>query len=183
MGRSVNRRLEVEAEGGTLRPVQLHPALRVCLLSVVALLGGCTSFSARKVVSLDAYHRIFVVQRLNENHHLDEIFVAELRKLGHEADSGPLTMLPEKTDAILTYDARWEWDFQTYLIELNMELHTTHSMKKLADANCHQPTVRPRAPEAVIHEMIDRLFVKAPVIPIKPGPHPAGAAKAPAAVP
>jgi hypothetical protein len=134
--------------------------LRVLFFLPLALLTGCSTISARKVVSLDSFQRIFVVQRLNENHHLDEIFVDELRRHGREASSGPMTMMPEKTDAILTYDARWEWDFQTYLIELNMQLHTTHTQKKLADANCHQPTIKPRAPEAVIREMINRLFAK-----------------------
>jgi hypothetical protein len=129
-------------------------------LTLATLLAGCSSISARKVVSLESFPRIYVIQRLNENHHLDEIFAAELRRHGCEASSGPRTMMPEKTDAVLTYDARWEWDFQTYLIELNMELHTTHSGKKLADANCHQPTIKPRPPAVVIREMIDRLFAK-----------------------
>ena len=116
--------------------------------------------SARKVVALDSFRRVHVVQRLNENHHLDEIFAAELRRIGCEASSGPLTMMPEKTDAILTYDARWEWDFKTYMIELHMELHTTHAHKKIADAHCLQPTIKPRPPEKVIREMIQRLFAK-----------------------
>lgn len=134
--------------------------LRILFLLPLALLGGCSSVSARKVVALDTFQRIYVVQRLNENHHLDELFVAELRRLGREASSGPLTMMPENTDAILTYDARWEWDFQTYLIELKMELHTMHTRKKLADATCLQPTIKPRAPESVIREMLQRLLVK-----------------------
>lgn len=134
--------------------------LRILFLLPLAFVGGCSSVSARKVVALDSFQRIFVVQRLNENHHLDELFVAELRRLGREASSGPLTMMPENTDAILTYDARWEWDFQTYLIELRMELHTTHTRKKLADATCHQPTIKPRAPEPIIREMLQRLLVK-----------------------
>jgi hypothetical protein len=69
-------------------------------------------------------------------------------------------MMPEKTDAILTYDARWEWDFKSYLIELNLELHTTHAHKKLADAKCHQPTIKPRSPQDVIREMLRQLLAK-----------------------
>lgn len=134
--------------------------LRACLTLVFALLAGCSSVSARKVVALDSFKRIYVVQRLNENHHLDETFVEELRRLGHEASSGPLTMMPEKVDAILTYDARWEWDFQTYLIELTCELHTNHSHKKLADARCHQPTIKPHPPQRVVREMLEKMFGK-----------------------
>ena len=126
----------------------------------LVLCAGCSSVSARKVVALDRFHRIYVEQRLNDNHHLDELFVAELRRLGHEASSGPLTMMPEKTDALLTYDARWEWDFKTYLIELNLELHTIYPRKKLADAAYHQPTINPKPPADVIREMLAKLFVK-----------------------
>ena len=136
-----------------------------CFFLGVALLvagPGCTtSASARKVVALDRFQRIYVETRLNENHHLDELFVRELRRLGREASSGPLTMMPEKTDAVLTYDARWEWDFKNYLIELTFELHTIHPRKKIADARYHQPTIRTKPPEDVIRELFGRLFTKA----------------------
>src|SRR5688572_27923180 len=117
-----------------------------------------SSVSARKAVPLDRFQRIYVERRLNENNHLDELFVAELRRLGREASSGPLTMLPEKTDAVLTYDARWQWDFKTYVIELNLELHTIHPRKKLADARYHQPTIKTKSAENVIHELLVKLL-------------------------
>lgn len=132
------------------------------LLPLLALApAGCTtSISARKVVALDRYPRIYVERRLNDNHRIDELFVAELKRLGRDASSGPLTMLPEKTDLLLTYDTRWEWDFRTYLIELNLELHTVHPRKKLADARYYQPNVRNKPPPEVIREVLDRLFVQ-----------------------
>lgn len=136
---------------------------RCIWLSALALAigAGCTtSSSARKVVALDRFQRIYVETRLNENHHLDELFVAELRRIGREATSGPLTMMPEKTDAILTYDARWEWDFKNYVIELTFELHTVHPRKKIADARYHQPTIRTKSAEDVIRELFGRLFAK-----------------------
>jgi hypothetical protein len=130
-------------------------------LLVLVLSPGCSSSaSVRKVVSLDRYHRIYVERRLNDNHQLDELFVAELRRLGREASSGPMTMLPEKTDAVLTYDARWEWDFKTYVIELSFELHTVIPRKKLADARYHQPTIKTKSAETVIRELLGQLFAK-----------------------
>jgi hypothetical protein len=136
-------------------------ALRATLLVVALLLTGClTSVSARKVVSLDRFERIYVERRLNENNHLDELFVAELRRLGREASSGPMTMMPDKTDAVLTYDGRWQWDFKTYLIELTFELHTVHPRKKIADARYHQPSIRTKAADGIIHDLLAKLFVK-----------------------
>ena len=128
------------------------------VLSLLLLTGCVSSVSARKVVSLDSFRRIYVERRLNENNQLDQLFVAELRRLGREASSGPMTMMPENTDAVLTYDARWQWDFRTYLIELSLELHTVHPRKKLADARYHQPSIKTKPPEEVIREVLDRLF-------------------------
>lgn len=129
------------------------------LLLALALLTGCAApTSARKVVPLDSFQRIFVVQNLNDNHRVDELFVAELRRLGRDASSGPRTMMPEKTDAVLTYTDRWEWDFKKYLIELNLEVHTAHTHKKLADARYYHPSIRSEKPEVIVADLVGRLF-------------------------
>ena len=86
--------------------------------------------------------------------------VAELKRLGREASSGPLTMMPENADAVLTYADRWEWDFKDYLIELNLELHTARTHKKLADGRYYQPSLKTKTPAAVIQELLVPLFGK-----------------------
>jgi hypothetical protein len=130
----------------------------VALLLMLGLLAGCSSVSARKVVSLDRFQHIFVEERLNDNNHISDLLVAELRRLGRDASSGPLTMLPQNADAVLSYDTRWTWDFHTYLIELNVELRTAHSDKKVADGRYYQPSIKTKSPEAVIHEVLTRMF-------------------------
>lgn len=137
---------------------RLPRLLLFCVVVACTALAGCTSTSTRKVIALDRFQRIYVETRLNENHRLDELLVAQLRALGRDASSGPLTLLPEKTDAVLTYDARWAWDFHTYLIELTVELHTVHPRKKLADGRYYQPTVRPKPPADVVREVLVPLF-------------------------
>lgn len=139
--------------------------LRLPLLSLLALaaalvVAGCSSVSTRKVVALDRFQRFYVERRLNENYHLDELIVAELQRLGRVAASGPRTMMPENIEVIVTYDARWTWDFKTYLIELNLELHTVFPSKKLADGRYYQPSLKPRSPADVIHGLLGPLFAK-----------------------
>jgi hypothetical protein len=124
------------------------------------LLGGCASQQTRKVVDLAPFKRIYVIQRLGDDHHLNEALVAELQKLGHDASTGPRTMIPENADATLTYTDRWEWDFKNYLIELNVELYTAHTNKKLADGRFFQPTPKPKPPAEVVHELLAPLFAK-----------------------
>lgn len=138
--------------------------MKLCAPLLLSLLGlvlaGCSTVTTRQVVPLDRFQRIFVERRLNDNHQLDELLVAELRRLGRDASSGPLTMLPEKTDAVLSYDARWAWDFKTYLIELNLELHTVPTHKKLADGRYYQPSIRTKKPAEVIRDLLVPLFSK-----------------------
>ncbi|MBI5690914.1 MAG: hypothetical protein HZC55_12570 [Verrucomicrobia bacterium] len=137
-----------------------HPWLCLLAAAVVLATAGCSSVSARKVVSLDRFQRFFVERRLNENNHLDEILVAELQRLGRQASSGPLTMMPENTEVLVTYDARWTWDFKTYLIDLGVELHTVFPSKKLADGRYYQPSLRPKPPADAVRDLLGRLFGK-----------------------
>ena len=136
------------------------PFLSLWVLSVALIVAGCSSVSTRKVIALDRFQRFYVERRLNENYHLDELIVAELQRLGRVAASGPRTMMPENTDVIVTYDARWTWDFKTYLIELEVELHTLFPSKKLADGRYYQPSLNPKAPAEVVHGLLAPLFGK-----------------------
>ena len=124
------------------------------------LLSGCSSVSARKVVALERFQRIYVEQRTNDNHRLDELIVAELKRHGRDASSGPLTMMPDDTQAVVTYDARWEWDFKTYLIELNLEMFAAHPRKKVADGRYYQPSIKTKTAAEAVREILTALFGK-----------------------
>ena len=128
------------------------------LLLAALLLAGCSSISTRKVIDLAPFKHIYVVHRLTDDHHLDELFVRELQSRGHDASSGPITMLPDNADAILTYEDRWAWDFKSYLIELDIDLRTARTDKKLADGRYNQPTIKTKPPAEVIHELLVSLM-------------------------
>ncbi len=132
--------------------------LRLVLLLPLVLLAGCATLNTRSVVALTDFKHIYVVHRLTDDHHIDELLVRELQSLGHQASAGPLTLLPDNADAVLTYADRWEWDFKTYLIELNVELRTARTDKKLADGHFLQPTPKPKPAAEVVHELLSSLF-------------------------
>ena len=145
----------------THRGVTLVLLRRFFLIALLAgLFAGCSAVNSRQVVDLDHFQRFYVERRLNENNHLDDLIAAELRGRGKTAASGPRTMMPEDTQVIATYDARWNWDFKTYLIELNLEFHTVYPSKKLADAQYYQPSLTPKAPPDAVRELVGRLFRK-----------------------
>ena len=130
----------------------------VLVFSVSALLTGCSSLNTRSVIDLKDFKRIYVVHRLTDDHHMDELLVRELQRLGREASSGPLTLLPDNADATLTYEDRWEWDFKSYLIELTVVLQTARTEKKLADGRYYQPTPNAKPPVEVVHELVTSLL-------------------------
>jgi lysyl-tRNA synthetase class I len=130
----------------------------LALLVAAIFLTGCSSVSSRKVIDLTPFKHIYVVHRLTDDHHIDDLFVRELQSRGHDASSGPLTMMPENADAVLTYADRWEWDFKSYLIELDVELRTAHTDKKLADGRYYQPTIKTKPPAEAIHELLGSLM-------------------------
>ena len=130
------------------------------VLLLLPLFAGCSSVSSRTVTSLAPFRRIYVEHRRTDDHHIDELLVQELQRLGHDASSGPLTLLPENTDAVLTYADRWEWDFKTYLIELTVELHTARTEKKLADGRYYAPSPKSHPPAEVVHDLLASLFAK-----------------------
>src|SRR5437868_14491610 len=91
----------------------------VCGLMLMAsvALPGCASLSTKREAGLEKVHRVWVEHLLTDNYRTDQNIVEELKRLGFDAACGPLTMMPEGYDAVITYRQRSEWDFKSYLIE------------------------------------------------------------------
>ena len=124
----------------------------------VACLAGCSSLSTHQETDLGAIRHIYVEHRLTDNHHIDELIVGELKARGYDASSGPLTMLPDGVEAIITYEDRWTWDFKSYLIDLNLEMRANFTSKPLANGHYHQASAMTKPPADVVHAIIEPLF-------------------------
>jgi len=138
----------------------LAPFFALTLALAALHLAGCASVDARKVMDLAPFKRIYVERSLTDDRRLDEMIVQELTRLGYEASHGPLTMLPDNADAVLTYTHRWEWDFKTYLIEFRVAVRTARTGKKLAEGGFYQPTPNSKAPAEVVRQVLTPLFAK-----------------------
>ena len=97
------------------------PAL---LLAAGLLLGGCASFDGNvdKAHNLAGTQRFFVVANNNDNHAIDRRIAEALVARGHTAESGPLTMMPENTQAVVTFQERWAWDFGEHIVFLKIDV-------------------------------------------------------------
>lgn len=135
--------------------------LLLCLLAAT-LLAGCSSLSSHQnpTVDFSKFKRFYVERRLTDNHNLDQMIVADLRRRGLEASCGHLTMMPEKVDVIVAYDDRWTWDFKSYLIELNLTFRETRSNKLISTATYRNPGPRTKDPEVMITKILNSFLGK-----------------------
>jgi hypothetical protein len=129
------------------------------LLGFAVLAAGCGSLTTQGRADLSKHRRIWVEQRLNDNLGVGRKLAAELTALGYEADVGPLTMMPENAQLIVTYDAREEWDFRAYLIELNVSVRPVKDYNVIVStARYFHPGVTKKSSDAMIHELMVKLF-------------------------
>lgn len=130
------------------------------LLGIVALLSACSSINTHRSprAGLDGVQRFFVVHRLADNHHMDQRIVDHLRSLGREATAGPLTMMPQNVEAIVTYHDEWAWDFKTYLFQLDIEVRQAYTNRLIAQGTYRQWSVFTKSPETVIDLILTPLL-------------------------
>jgi len=131
------------------------------LLLVVGLFfsSGCSSLTAEGQQNLGRQQRVFVEERLNDNLGISRAIAAELRALGYDADHGPLTMAPDDTQLIVTYDAREAWDGRQYLIELNIAARPATSYHRIiAAARYFRPGITNKSSGEMVHEAVQKLF-------------------------
>lgn len=134
-------------------------ALSLLLLGLL-LFTGCTSLSSSWAPGHDRskVKRIFVERRLADNHGLNDIMVTHLQKLGYDASTGPITMMPDKVDLLLTYEDRWQWDFYTYMIEFNITARDPRSSEMLARSRYFRPSIFQKNPNLIVNEVVSRLM-------------------------
>ena len=130
-------------------------------LAVAALLFGCTQLSTRSLPNSDIghYKHVFVEKRLADNYGVADAMAKELRDMGYDASAGALTMMPVDAELIVSYDDMWAWDFNTYMVEFDVQVRAAHTDKILAVGHYYRPSmVFGHPPAAMIRELLAKLF-------------------------
>lgn len=134
----------------------------VVLLAFAALLlASCTSVQTQRNphVDLAKLTHFYVEHRLADDRKVDEAIVAELRSRGFEASAGPMTMMPDGVQAIITYHDEWAWDFKHYLIQLSVHIRAAHKDQTLATGMYRQPTPITKSPAQVIRAIFEPIML------------------------
>ncbi len=135
--------------------------MRLLLLLIsFTLLTACSSTKIRRdpTVDLNQFTRFYVETRLNDNHATDALIAAELRRLGFEATHGHLTMMPDDIEVLITYDARWTWDFRSYLINLDITARNPHTRRLMATGTARHTGITNKKPARMIAEIFGKFF-------------------------
>ena len=122
--------------------------------------GGCASYDTQvaRGQSLAGLQRFFVVSNLNDNHALDHRLAEAIKSRGFTAEVGPLTMMPDDTQAIISYQDRWAWDFGDHLVYLAINARDARSNAPVS-AVTFSAKIPLREPAPVtVDRLVDRLF-------------------------
>ncbi len=150
-----------DLKGSNKVPMPKRSRSALAALLGAALLAGCAQMSTHSLPKADISHykHIFVEHRLADSYGVADEVARQLRAMGYDASAGALTMLPEEAELIVSYDDMWTWDFNTYMIEFDMQVRLAHSDRILAVGHYYKPTmVFGRPPEGMIHELLAKMF-------------------------
>lgn len=136
---------------------------RVLLAATLALLlGGCASFDATVEGghSLRDVKRFFVVSNLNDNRALDHQLAQALKARGLSAKVGPLTMMPDDTQAVVTFQDHWAWDFGEHLVFLKINVRKPSQEQAYASATFSAKVPLREPAPVTLRRLVDTLLEK-----------------------
>ena len=126
------------------------------------LLAGCSTYNAKveRGRTLDGVQHYFVQGNLNDNRAIDVLVAAALKARGYEAENGPLTMMPDATQAIVSYQDHWTWDFGDRLVYLNVTVRERKTGQTYATAtfSAKVPTGKPLS--RIVDELVGQFLPK-----------------------
>jgi hypothetical protein len=130
-------------------------------LAVALALSGCSHLVTRSLPNSDISHfkHIFVEHRLADSYGIADEMARQLAEMGYDASAGALTMMPSNAELIVSYEDMWTWDFNTYMIEIDMHVRSARTDKILAVGHYYRPSmVFGHPPASMIHELLVKLF-------------------------
>lgn len=138
----------------------MHLKTLVLWIALLPLISGCSSHTTEKnpTVDLSRIKQIHIESRLNDNHGIDRMIASELQRLGYTVTTGPITMLPETADAVITYEDEWTYDFTRHITSLEVHLRDARSNQKLGVGRYFRPSITRKSAEDMVHDVITSLF-------------------------
>ena len=134
------------------------------LVIMFGLFSGCTSYEARVDPGRGhaAIKRFFVLTNPNDGHAIDHLIASALTNRGFQADTGPLTMMPDETEALVSYQDHWTWDFGDHLVYLEITLRERKTNQVYANVAFNAKVPSHKHPADIVVDLVGRLLPKTP---------------------
>jgi hypothetical protein len=134
---------------------------KLAWLLLLPILSACSHLETRvaPAAKLAGYHNVFVEHELSDGRSIDLFIVRKLQSLGFAAAAGPLTMKPTEAELVVSYQEHWTFDFTTYIIEIDMQVHDARTGRELAVARYFHPSITREYTSDVVDPLVDELFV------------------------
>ena len=137
-------------------------ARALLILGLALGLGSCASYEtqAEKGRSLVGVKSFFVISNLNDNNALDRHIVAALKAHGLKAEAGPLTMMPDDAQVIISYQDHWIWDFGDHLVYFELSARDRKSEQPFMSTSFNAKIPKHEEAPVTVARMVDRLLAK-----------------------
>lgn len=138
-------------------------AARLLFLALLGLLlGGCASFDAtvESGRSVKKVQRFFIVSNHNDNRALDQQIATALKAHGLTAEVGPLTMMPDEAQAVVTYADSWAWDFGEHLVFLKISVRDPTKEQSYASVTFSATVPLHEKTAVTVSRLVDSLLAK-----------------------
>lgn len=131
------------------------------IVLVCTIVAGCASTHSQVVEkgrSLKEARRFFVVRNLKDNHAIHESIVRALKARGLDAQSGPLTLLPDSAQVVLEYEDRWSWDFSNHMVYLRIDARDPQKVFPYVSSYYQKNVAFSTEVDPVVADVVGKLF-------------------------
>jgi hypothetical protein len=132
-----------------------------CAAMLLLSLQGCATNRESAAVAADTditkLKSIYVVRSEGDDRGVYIAIAEQLRKLGHTVSTGPESNVPALTDAVLSYQAQWQWDMTMYLLDLRITLRNPATGALLGSASSYHTSMTRKSTEEMVAEVLANL--------------------------
>lgn len=132
------------------------------MLLLALVLQACAvnrdSASVAPDADLARVKTLYVVRAAQDEQGVYIAIAQQLRQMGRTVSTGPATTVPPGTEAVLSYQAQWQWDMAMYLLELRVFLRDPKSDALLASATSYHTSAARKSTEEMVTEVLNNVF-------------------------
>ncbi len=154
-------------------PLRIPMGLWCAAVLVMALQGCATNRESASVApdtDITKLKTIYVLRSEQDDRGVYITIAEQLRKSGYAVSTGPETKVPDNTDAVLSYQAQWQWDMTMYLLDLRMTLRNPATGALLGSASSYHTSMTRKSTEEMVAEVLSNLRGRKPAAAPSSGP-------------